>query len=189
MGSIDDPLSLNRYVYCGLDPVNFVDPTGFHSITFSHDADMIYWIDDNGYIANSWECHDAFFAGTGDNGLPRASLPNGDYTANALTPGENYGRAYGTFYIDTGDSRGRDIHGGGSSLSDPFAARQGWLGTYGCLRMQNEDGQALSQLMIDHGNNISLTVQGPAYTNPTDTNTSSWFSPFDFATTMLIPVL
>ncbi|MCL6588699.1 MAG: DUF6531 domain-containing protein [Firmicutes bacterium] len=29
MGSIDDPLSLNRYVYCQLDPVNYVDPTGF----------------------------------------------------------------------------------------------------------------------------------------------------------------
>ena len=29
MGDPGDPLSLNRYVYCGLDPVNFVDPTGF----------------------------------------------------------------------------------------------------------------------------------------------------------------
>jgi len=29
MGDPSDPLSLNRYVYCNLDPVNFVDPTGF----------------------------------------------------------------------------------------------------------------------------------------------------------------
>ena len=29
LGDPSDPLSLNRYVYCGLDPVNFVDPTGF----------------------------------------------------------------------------------------------------------------------------------------------------------------
>jgi RHS repeat-associated protein len=29
MGDPGDPLSLNQYVYCGLDPVNFVDPTGF----------------------------------------------------------------------------------------------------------------------------------------------------------------
>jgi RHS repeat-associated protein len=29
MGDPSDPLSLNRYVYCGLDPVNYVDPTGF----------------------------------------------------------------------------------------------------------------------------------------------------------------
>jgi RHS repeat-associated protein len=29
MGNPGDPLSLNRYVYCRLDPVNFIDPTGF----------------------------------------------------------------------------------------------------------------------------------------------------------------
>ncbi len=29
MGDPSDPLSLNRYVYCGLDPVNYIDPTGF----------------------------------------------------------------------------------------------------------------------------------------------------------------
>jgi len=29
LGDASDPLSLNRYSYCGLDPVNFVDPTGF----------------------------------------------------------------------------------------------------------------------------------------------------------------
>ena len=29
MGNPGDPLSLNRYVYCELDPVNFIDPTGF----------------------------------------------------------------------------------------------------------------------------------------------------------------
>lgn len=28
-GSMGDPLSLNRYVYCGNDPVNFIDPSGF----------------------------------------------------------------------------------------------------------------------------------------------------------------
>lgn len=30
-GSIDDPLSLNRYAYCNNDPINFVDPSGFFS--------------------------------------------------------------------------------------------------------------------------------------------------------------
>jgi RHS repeat-associated protein len=34
MGDSSDPLSLNRYVYCGLDPVNYVDPTGFKPITY-----------------------------------------------------------------------------------------------------------------------------------------------------------
>jgi RHS repeat-associated protein len=32
MGDLGDPLSLNRFVYCGLDPVNYVDPTGFNPI-------------------------------------------------------------------------------------------------------------------------------------------------------------
>lgn len=31
LGDPSDPLSLNRYVYCELDPVNYVDPTGFSS--------------------------------------------------------------------------------------------------------------------------------------------------------------
>jgi len=31
LGDASDPLSLNRYSYCGLDPVNFVDPTGFNA--------------------------------------------------------------------------------------------------------------------------------------------------------------
>ena len=33
MGDPKDPLSLNRYIYCGLDPVNYVDPTGFEQIS------------------------------------------------------------------------------------------------------------------------------------------------------------
>ena len=34
LGDASDPLSLNRYSYCGLDPVNFVDPTGFAPCKF-----------------------------------------------------------------------------------------------------------------------------------------------------------
>ena len=50
MGDPSDPLSLNRYVYCGLDPVNYVDPTGFNYVLlnmrnagafFGHDACMV----------------------------------------------------------------------------------------------------------------------------------------------------
>ncbi|MEI2768664.1 MAG: RHS repeat-associated core domain-containing protein [Nitrosomonas sp.] len=59
-------------------------------------------------------------------------------------------KAYGPdgSYIDTGDPRGRDIHGGGSRLQDPFAPKQGWVPTMGCTRGQNEDikrlGEAIS---------------------------------------------
>jgi len=50
-------------------------------------------------------------------------------------------RAYGPegAFIDTNDPRGRAIHGGGSRLAHPFAARQGWAPTMGCTRGQNED--------------------------------------------------
>jgi hypothetical protein len=48
-------------------------------------------------------------------------------------------------YIKTGDKRGRDLHGGGSSLLNPYAERQGWRPTMGCTRGQNEDIKALSQ--------------------------------------------
>ncbi|MEC4313106.1 hypothetical protein, partial [Escherichia coli] len=37
------------------------------------------------------------------------------------------------------DTRARWLHGGGSSLRDPYAPRQGWKPTMGCTRAQNED--------------------------------------------------
>ena len=69
-----------------------------------------------------------------------------------------YGPAYGNFYITTHDPRARDVHGGGSGLPDPYADYQGWIPTYGCLRMQNADGVELSKMIIEGGNNVVLTV-------------------------------
>lgn len=39
--------------------------------------------------------------------------------------------------INTGDSRGRWIHGGGSSLADPYAPNQALMPTFGCTRACN----------------------------------------------------
>ena len=47
---------------------------------------------------------------------------------------------------------------GGSGLHDPFAPYQGWVPTYGCLRMQNADGEEVSRWIIDNGNNMLLEV-------------------------------
>jgi hypothetical protein len=53
-------------------------------------------------------------------------------------------------FIDVGDTaRGREIHGGGSGLPDPFADRQGWKATMGCTRGQNEDVIKLGQAITD----------------------------------------
>ncbi|EGE2462211.1 RHS repeat protein [Escherichia coli] len=55
------------------------------------------------------------------------------------TNGSGISAAYGTTKIYTTDTRARWLHGGGSSLRDPYAPRQGWKPTMGCTRAQNED--------------------------------------------------
>jgi RHS repeat-associated protein len=42
-------------------------------------------------------------------------------------------------YIKTGDTHGRDIHGGGSGLPDPFDPFQALWWTHGCTRGHNQD--------------------------------------------------
>ena len=127
-------------------------------IQFQRSRQTIYAMDENYEVIKSWPCHDDFFAGYNDEGEPRESLPDGTYPDVSAEITTAYGPGYGTFYITTGDPRGRDIHGGGSDLDDPFAPYQGWEGTYGCLRMQNADGEELSQMIIDAGNSCVLTV-------------------------------
>lgn len=110
----------------------------------------------------SYECHNQFEGGVNEAGEPHESLPNGVYPnawAEDYDTAMQNGASYGSGYIHTGDSRGRDIHGGGSSLPNPYALWQGWLCTYGCLRMQNADVIELSKKMIADGNNVELTVE------------------------------
>lgn len=129
---------------------------------------MIVYDDDNKFM-KSWECHDDFVPGDNDNGEPHESLPNGEYNCYVNLPVDMPpcphtmdNIPYGTAFIYTGDPRGRGIHGGGSGLSDPFAPRQaddeGWVPTYGCLRMNNEDVEELANMVIDNGNTMPLEV-------------------------------
>lgn len=121
-------------------------------------TDQRIYVFENDAIVDSFECRNEFFPGENSEGQPRASLPVGNYTVTAEEPPAEDSDEFGTFYISTGDSRGRDIHGGGSGLDAPKAPRQGWYPTLGCLRMQNEDGEALSRLIIDAGNDVPLEV-------------------------------
>ena len=114
---------------------------------------------DDGTVIAEYECRDDFWAGANDEGRPRASLPDGDYIVSAEEPPARNCESFGTCFINTGDPRERVIHGGGSSLPDPFAPRQGWTPTLGCLRVQNEDGEALSRLIIDNGNAVEMEVR------------------------------
>ena len=109
-------------------------------------------------VVASYECRHDFFPGENSEGQPRASLPAGLYQVSADEPPAEDSDEYGTFYITTGDYRGRDIHGGGSGLDDPKAPLQGWYPTLGCLRMQNKHGQELSRLIIGDGNSVQLEV-------------------------------
>ena len=132
-------------------------------LVFNREIQAIVVMDENGAVTGLYECHDDFFAGENDEGQPRAPLPDGNYSVSAEEPGKSAadanGPAYGTFYIKTGDPRGRDIHGGGSGLPFPFAPRQGWVPTHGCLRMQNIDGEELSRRIIAAGNAVELEVR------------------------------
>lgn len=131
-------------------------------IQFQRTKQMIYAMDENYNVIGEWPCHSDFYPGYNEEGDPRGSLPDGTYyDVSAEVTNGCYGPAYGNFYISSGDPRGRDIHGGGSDLDDPYADYQGWEPTYGCLRMQNADGVELSQMIIDAedaGNDVTLTV-------------------------------
>ena len=129
-------------------------------LQFMRRTQTMYLMNNQGQVINSWECRDDFYPGYNEYGEPRESLPNGTYWVWAEITNGKYGPSYGNFYVTTGDPRGRDIHGGGNGygIDDPYADYQGWLPTYGCLRMQNADGVEMSQIIIDNGNNMLLEV-------------------------------
>lgn len=101
--------------------------------------------------------------------LPNGDTPPGKYEVGTIydTTGE---APYGHYCIDLVDLEGQEtlngragisLHGGGSGLSDPFAPRQGWVATHGCIRVQNEDLEHIVALIRDtvkHGSNVLLTV-------------------------------
>ena len=112
-------------------------------IQFQRRKRTIYAMDEDYKVVGQWECRDEFVHGYNSDGDPRGSLPNGLYTH---------------VHAEVTNGAGRDIHGGGSGLPDPYADYQGWVPTYGCLRMQNADDVELSRMIIESGNDVELTV-------------------------------
>lgn len=73
---------------------------------------------------------------------PRGSIPLGMWFIPVLDYDNNHAMAeHGRVGIG--------IHGGGSGLLHPFAGRQGWQVTHGCIRVQNEDLQRLAVMVND----------------------------------------
>ena len=132
-----------------------------YEIHFNRHLQMIYAYNSDDSVVAEYPCRDDFFSGYNKAGVPREALPNGIYyDISAYIINGAAGPSFGNFYIETGDKRHRDIHGGGNSdtIANPYADYQGWWPTNGCLRMQNKDGVALSAMIIDCKNRVVLTV-------------------------------
>jgi RHS repeat-associated protein len=151
------------------DPVNQVDPLGLEQGTLtdrgypSPPVNASVFTDTRGQSTLFWDPYkkEAYQFDTRNTVAP-SSKPgaggaySGKFTYCERIPASNEkkSREYGTTKWRTTDERSRWVHGGGTGLKDPRAARQGWKPTLGCTRAQNEDVEKLcamsEQYLKDH---------------------------------------
>ena len=179
-----DPQQLNRYSYVKNNPLKYIDPDGRESKDFDFDsADKIntaFWSNARKGKPAAMVITDPitnktsfYYSRTTSSGLPevarltidtlvkvdwQGSKPGAEdaYISDNVRylPGNDKPEFGKNAYIDTDDDRGRDLHGGGSNLENPFLPRQGWLATMGCTRGQNEDVQLLGMVIDNFRSNI-----------------------------------
>jgi hypothetical protein len=87
--------------------------------------------------------------GLGDPQSCATRNPDGTVTIHNSTP-PTWDKAYGCWFTPLVDTNGLEaahgragiaFHGGGSDAPDPFALKQGWYVTEGCIRLQNVDNE------------------------------------------------
>jgi lipoprotein-anchoring transpeptidase ErfK/SrfK len=121
----------------------------YHFIVNSQQSTLTVYLA-NGNRVESVPAHTEGVGGSYDN--PSGDTPPGLYKVDRveeIPANDSYANAYGPQYVwliemeGQESSRGRagiGMHGGGSSLADPYyAGRQGWAATQGCIRLQNDD--------------------------------------------------
>jgi hypothetical protein len=145
---IKSPQGLNLYTYGLNNPIKYVDPSGLQSVvteitgrTTTFDPRPLEPTGQPVTIETRVNVTRDSLPGAGDP----FTTPNVIVRDNIRDPRFGPPGAY----IDTGDPRGRDIHGGGTGLADPYEPRQGWVPTRGCGRGQNEDVQRLGDAIQD----------------------------------------
>jgi RHS repeat-associated protein len=143
---------LNTYLYVEANPLSYFDPNGTDRwgaetapavvLTFMAEGKTLFY---DPFSQKLFE-----FATKNDVDRRSEAGAAGPYSGEVTyCETGKLAKAYGTAKMRTTDPRSRWVHGGGSSLADPWAPSQGWTPTMGCTRGQNEDVETLCSVIAD----------------------------------------